>query len=71
MIEIKHISQAYGKHSVLKDVSMSIKEQRITALIGANGAGKTTLLNVAANLIPASAGEVSLDGNDIKEMKNI
>lgn len=71
MIEIKHISQAYGNHPVLKDVSLNIKEQRITALIGANGAGKTTLLNVAANLVPASEGEVLLDGISIKEMKSI
>jgi len=71
MIEIKHISQAYGSHDVLQDVSLNIKEQRITALIGANGAGKTTLLNVAANLIPAKCGEVFLDGRDIKKMENI
>lgn len=71
MIEIKHISQAYGSHQVLKDVSLCIREQRITALIGANGAGKTTLLNVAANLIPAHTGDVLLDGENIRSMKNI
>ena len=53
MIEIKQVSQAYGTQDILKNVSMKIKEKRITALVGANGAGKTTLLNVAANLIPA------------------
>lgn len=71
MIEIKHISQAYGSHYVLKDISLNIQEQKITALIGANGAGKTTLLNVAANLIPAINGDIFLDGDNIREMKNI
>ena len=71
MIEIQHISQAYGSYDVLKDVSLNIQENKITALIGANGAGKTTLLNVAANLIPAKGGQVLLDGVNIQELKNV
>lgn len=71
MIEIRSVSQAYGDHSVLKNVNLKIKEGCITALIGANGAGKSTLLNVAANLIPVRAGEVLLDGENVNEMKNI
>lgn len=70
MIKIKNISQAYGSNRVLKGVSLDIKENQITALIGANGAGKTTLLNVAANLIESNGGQVLLDGADIKGMKN-
>lgn len=71
MIELKNISQAYGDHAVLKDVSLNIKEKCITAMIGANGAGKTTLLNAAANLIPVKTGEILIDGKNIHEMKNI
>ena len=71
MIELKHISQAYGDRAVLQDVSLTIKENCITALVGANGAGKTTLLNVAANLIPVKRGEVLLDGTSIGSMKNL
>lgn len=71
MIEIKNVSQAYGEHAVLKNVTLKIKEGRITALIGANGAGKSTLLNVAANLIPVRSGEVLLDGENVNAMKNI
>lgn len=44
MIEIKQVSQAYGTQDILKNVSMKIKEKRITALVGANGAGKTMML---------------------------
>ena len=71
MIEIKQVSQAYGTQDILKNVSIKIKEKRITALVGANGAGKTTLLNVAANLIPAKCGQVFLDGRDVRKMENI
>ena len=71
MIEIREVSQAYGVQDVLRQVSVSIKEKRITALVGANGAGKTTLLNVAANLIPAKSGQVFLDGKNISQMEKI
>lgn len=71
MIELKQVSQAYGTQDILKNVSLKIKEKRITALVGANGAGKTTLLNVAANLIPAKSGQVLLDGRDICQMETI
>lgn len=70
MIEIKNISQSYGKHQILKEVNLNIKEGKVTALIGANGAGKSTLLNVAANLLEPSAGSVLLDGRNIKGMKS-
>jgi iron complex transport system ATP-binding protein len=70
VIEIKGVSQAYGSRQVLKEVDLEIKENRITALIGANGAGKTTLLNVAANLLEPCAGSVVLDGRDIRGMRS-
>ena len=71
MIEIKQVTQAYGSQDILKNVSLKIKEKRITALVGANGAGKTTLLNVAANLIPAKSGHVFLDGENISDMESM
>lgn len=71
MIEIKQVFQTYGTQDILKNVSIKIKEKRITALVGANGAGKTTLLNVAANLIPAKSGQVLVDGKNIRDMENI
>lgn len=71
MIEMKEVFQAYGAHTVLKNVNLKIREGCMTALIGANGAGKSTLLNVAANLIPVRAGTVLLDGRNVNEMKNI
>ena len=69
MIEVKGITQSYStKVDILKDVSLSIRERYITALVGANGAGKSTLLSVIANLIPARSGSVFLDGEDIQKI---
>ncbi|MDR3186405.1 MAG: ATP-binding cassette domain-containing protein [Christensenellaceae bacterium] len=69
MIEIKNITQAYGRNKVLDDVSFAIHDSAVTALIGANGAGKSTLLGVITRLIPYISGEVYIDEHEIKSMK--
>jgi iron complex transport system ATP-binding protein len=50
------------RREVLKGVELAAEPGELTAVLGANGAGKSTLLRVLAGLIPASAGEVWLDG---------
>jgi len=70
MIEVKNITQSYGREvDILKDVSLTVPQQKVTALVGANGAGKSTLLSVIANLIPARSGQVLLDGEDIRSIR--
>ena len=72
MIEVKNVSQSYNKRSTdrtLSNISMVVKENAITALVGANGAGKSTLLSVMTNILPAVSGEVLLDGVNIRKMK--
>ncbi|MDY0278072.1 MAG: ATP-binding cassette domain-containing protein [Acholeplasma sp.] len=71
MIEIKKISQSYGKKQILYDVDLKIKENKITALIGANGAGKSTLLSVISRLLEPISGEIFIDNVDISKMKSI
>jgi len=73
MIEVRSVNQSYSKRSskkTLSDVSMVVKENAITALVGANGAGKSTLLSVMTNILPALSGEVLLDGEDVRKMKS-
>ncbi|MCL1995313.1 MAG: ATP-binding cassette domain-containing protein [Defluviitaleaceae bacterium] len=72
MIEVKNVTQSYGRFAdrdILKDVSLTVREKSITALVGANGAGKSTLLGVMTNLVPARQGVVTLDGVDIRKIK--
>ena len=70
MIEIKNISQSYGKKQVLYDVNLKIQENMITGLIGPNGAGKSTLLGVISRLLEPSSGSVYLDDINIKDIKS-
>lgn len=71
MIEVKNLNQSYnsGATKTLDDVSLVVKENTITALVGANGAGKSTLLGAMSNLIQTMSGTVLLDGVDIRKIK--
>ena len=72
MIEIKNINKSYGNIHVLNDVSLTIPEGEITAIVGPSGAGKTTLLQIAGSLEKADTGYVEYDGvliNRLKEKK--
>jgi branched-chain amino acid transport system ATP-binding protein len=69
MIRIENVSVRFGGLKAVDDVSFDIPAGRITGLIGPNGAGKTTLFNVVAGHVPASAGRIFLDGEDITALK--
>ena len=47
---------------VLRGIDLDIRPGEVHALVGENGAGKTTLVNILTGLLPADAGELSLDG---------
>ena len=63
MVEVRHISKTYaGGVEALNDLSIDFAEGQLTSLLGPSGCGKTTLLKIIAGLIPASGGEVKVDG---------
>jgi branched-chain amino acid transport system ATP-binding protein len=66
MLRIRNLDAGYGKLTVLRRVSLHVNRGEIVALIGANGAGKTTLLGAITGLVRARAGEILLDGRDVR-----
>jgi branched-chain amino acid transport system ATP-binding protein len=68
LLDVKGLCAGYGDVPVLRGVDLSITAGSITALIGANGAGKTTLLRAISGIIPAEAGSIHYDGQDIVGM---
>ena len=60
-----HLTRRYGPVVALDDVSLSIGRGEVLGLIGPNGAGKTTLFECLAGVIPADAGEVTIDGRRV------
>jgi branched-chain amino acid transport system ATP-binding protein/nonpolar-amino-acid-transporting ATPase len=65
MLRVENLDAGYGGLPVLKGVSLSIERNESVALIGANGAGKSTLVRAICGLLPATAGEITHDGQTI------
>lgn len=65
MLEVQHISFAWGATPLLNDVSFSVAPGETAVLAGANGAGKTTLLRILAGLYVPSSGGVYADDVDV------
>ncbi len=65
MLEVNNINAFYGNIQALWDISFTVNEAEIMALIGANGAGKSTLLHIISGLMRASSGTVSFLGQRI------
>lgn len=67
MITIQHASFAYEKENILKDISVNIKKQIMTGIIGPNGCGKTTLIKVMSGILKLNEGKVLLDKKEIQQ----
>ncbi len=63
-LEIDHLSAFYGKAKALHDVSLSVKQGEIIAIVGANGAGKSTLLDSIMGLTKTE-GDIRLEGKSL------
>ena len=66
-IDIKNIGFSYDNRRVLDNVTCIIKENEMTAIVGASGSGKTTLCNLIARFWDVNSGEIKIGGNNIKD----
>ncbi len=66
MLEIRSVSKMYGRFCAVDNASFVCHEGQITGLLGVNGAGKTTLMNIMTGVMPASSGDVLMDGLSLK-----
>lgn len=64
-IRIENVTKQFGRIIALEDVSLTIREDEIFALIGDNGAGKSTLMNVFAGVHKPTEGEIYYEGNRV------
>ena len=62
MLEVAGLDVAYGDLRVLWDVSLSLRQGELVALVGPNGAGKTTTLRAIFGLVPIRKGNVTFQG---------
>jgi branched-chain amino acid transport system ATP-binding protein len=62
MLALRNIDAGYAGFQALFGVSMNVNAGEAVAVLGANGAGKTTLLRVISGLLPATRGEMTMEG---------
>tara|TARA_B100000963_G_scaffold330875_1_gene321258 strand:+ start:683 stop:1426 length:744 start_codon:yes stop_codon:yes gene_type:complete len=62
---INKISKTYGNKEVIRDISISIKQNEIVGLLGPNGAGKTTTFYMIVGLVKPESGSIILDKTEI------
>ena len=62
---VDRLTACYGGIDAIHEISLSCETGEMVTIIGNNGAGKSTTLNCICGVVPASSGEVFLDGRDI------
>ena len=67
ILKVQHLLKRYGSLVAVNDVSFQVYRQEIFGILGPNGAGKTTTLEMIETLRPMDAGEVHLNGLDIRK----
>lgn len=68
-IHYKNVSFGYDKEKVLKDVEFTLTKGKTIALVGPSGGGKSTIADLLPRFYDPTEGKITLDGNDIKEIK--
>ena len=67
VIEVKHLTKRYGKHTAVDDLSFTVEAGEIYGFLGPNGAGKSTTMNILTGCLAATSGEALINGFDIFE----
>ena len=65
LLELDQVEAHYGPVQALRDVSLTVSEGEVVAVLGANGAGKTTTLRAISGTV-ARSGSIELDGKELK-----
>ena len=68
MLHIDRLKVAYGKIVAVRQVSCSVRDAQIVAILGRNGAGKTTMARAICGLLPPASGKVEFNGNRIDRL---
>jgi len=66
-IELKNLSKAFGTVQAVKNVTLTLEQNKVYGLLGRNGAGKSTLLNMITGRVFPDEGDITVDGEEVIE----
>lgn len=67
-LSVENLRKSYKKRVVIRDVTLSLRQGEVVALLGPNGSGKTTTFYAIAGLIHPEGGHVRIDGRDVTNL---
>ena len=68
LLIVDNISKSYGKKTVIRNISLQIKEGEVVGLLGPNGAGKTTCFYMIVGLVKSDEGKIMMENVNITKM---
>jgi branched-chain amino acid transport system ATP-binding protein len=68
LLTLSNVAAGYGPIAVLHDISLTVGEGEIVAVLGANGAGKSTTLRTISGVVAARRGSITFDGRSLVGM---
>ena len=66
VVEMRHITKQFGNFKANDDISLTLHQGEILALLGENGAGKSTLMGMLSGLLKPTAGQILIDGKEVE-----
>ena len=69
MLELDHVTAGYRKLQILHELSLTVGDGELVAIVGANGAGKTTTLRTISGLLHPTSGTVRYNGERINDKR--
>ena len=68
VVDYENVCFAYGDHDILHNVTFSLNENTMTALVGPSGSGKSTIANLLARFWDVKSGSITIKGIDIRDL---
>jgi len=68
VIELRNVSKAYERHTVLRNINLQVQAGEFLTLLGPSGCGKTTILRLLAGFEQADSGEILIAGRDMRAL---